>query len=74
MGGTKGGKFGQQQPAPQGPEAAGPDEWPFDPAGGKPAANPEGMARKVLDQANPAPGAKGNAGPEATGKAGQGKG
>jgi hypothetical protein len=40
---------------------------PFDPAGGKPAQDPEAKAKAVLDHANPGPRAEGDAGPEAAG-------
>jgi hypothetical protein len=38
-------------------------EHPFDAEAGRPAKDPEAMARKVLDEANPGPKAEGDAGP-----------
>jgi hypothetical protein len=40
---------------------------PFDPQGGKPAQDPDAMAKKVLDQANTGPRAADDMGPEAAG-------
>ena len=41
---------------------------PFHPEGGKPAADPEAMAKRLLDAANPGPPAEGDAGPLGAGE------
>ena len=67
--GPEAGGPGNRNAAP--PEDAPPPwgtaERPFDPEGGKPAANPDEVAKEVLARANPGPKAPGNAGPEAAG-------
>jgi hypothetical protein len=54
-------------PPDDAPGPWGTGERPFHPEGGKPAANPEEVAKAVLARSNPGPRAEGDAGPEAAG-------
>ncbi len=50
-------------PPEDSPGDSGLDERPFHPEGGRPAADPEAMAQRVLKQAETGPKSKGDAGP-----------
>ncbi|MCB4820985.1 hypothetical protein [Roseicella aerolata] len=80
MGGTRKGGPTQQGPNAAGPgdrhalppedapQPWGTGEKPFHPEGGKPAANPEAEAEKLLARQRTGQAAEGDAGPKAAGK------
>ncbi len=55
-------------PPDNAPQPWGTGEKPFDPRGGKPAADPDAKAEELLDQHRSGQAARGDAGPEAAGK------